>query len=297
MKVKSFGMKVLVALMPAGVIAIAYALAHGNMCTAETLVPLEGLAGACYRSEVRLQRRLADLVSWRKKWYSPLGKRRLEGSIRRLLRQARTTFAATLLLMALTAAVPANAADASPLVGFLLRPGEMSGFTPGNPRVFRTIETIETASGEKPTALESKRYAEEGFVEAAIVRMHSKAEPAAKGISSVFQFETRMDARAEMKAELKEEIDPATLRKEKILKYLDLRHFRVPGVPEAVAYAFVSNRASEKLGVEAGVAKGLLVEGNCLLSIGVGRLKSKEVVDPVVNGVQAIFNRSGGICS
>jgi len=211
-------------------------------------------------------------------------------------RQGLATFAAMLLVVALAAPIPANAADVSPLVAFLLEPGEMSGFTPGKPRVFRTVAAIETVSGEKPTESKAKRYEAEGFIEAATARMHSNAEPSAKGISSVFEFETPMDAKAEMKAELKEEIDPAALRKEGILDYLVLRHFKIPEVPGAVAFAFVSNRAAKMAGLESGVAKALFVEGNCLFAVGVGRFKSDEVVEPVISGVQAIFNRSGGIC-
>jgi hypothetical protein len=216
------------------------------------------------------------------------------GRIRRPPRQALVTFTAMLLLVALAAPVPANAADASPLVAFLLKPGDMSGFTPGKPRVFRTVAAVETASGEKPTELETKRYEAEGFVEAAIVRIHSNAEPAARGVSSVFEFQTPVGARAEMKAELKEEIDSAA-RKKGILDYFVLRHFKVPGVPRAVAFAFVSNRKAERVGVQSGIAKGLFVEGNCLFTVGVARFKSNEVVEPVISGVQAIFNRSG-IC-
>jgi hypothetical protein len=202
---------------------------------------------------------------------------------------------AAILLVAFAVPMSANAADASPLVAFLPKPGDMNGFTPGRPRVFRTVAAIETAAKENPTELETKRYEAEGFVEAATVRMHSNAEPAAKGISSVFEFDTPIDARAEMKAELKEEIDPAALRKEGILDYFVLKHFKIPGVPEAVAFAFVSNRAAEKGGRESGVAKGLFVEGNCLLAVGAARFKSSDVVEPVISGVQAIFNRSGGI--
>jgi hypothetical protein len=221
---------------------------------------------------------------------------RLVGRIRRPPRQALATFGAMVLLVALAAPVLVNAADTSPLVAFLLKPGELSGFTPGKPRVFRTVAAIETASGEKPTELVTMRYEAEGFVEAATVRMHSNAEPAAKGISSVFEFETPLDARAEMKAELKEEINPAALRKEGILDYLTLKQFKVPGVPRAVAFAFVSNRTAERAGLESGVAKGFFVEGNCLFAVGVGKFTSDEVVEPVISGVQAIFTRSGGIC-
>jgi hypothetical protein len=224
------------------------------------------------------------------------GKVRPIGRIRRPPRQALAAFTAMLLLVALAAPVAANAADASPLVAFLLKPGDMSGFTPGKPRVFRTVAAVETASGEKPNESETKRYEAEGFVEAATVRIHSNAEPAARGISSVFEFETPIGARAEMRTELKEEIDPAAPRKKGVLNYFVLRHFKVPGVPGTVAFAFVSSKAAERAGVEFGVAKGLFVEGNCLFAVGVARFKSNEVVEPVISGVQAIFNRSGGIC-
>jgi hypothetical protein len=220
----------------------------------------------------------------------------LVGRNRRPLREAPAIFAAMLLLAVLALPVPANAADASPLVAFLLKPGEMSGFIPGTPRVFRTVAAVETAAGEKPTESETRRYEAEGFVEAASVRMHSNAKPAARGISSVFEFVTPMDARAEMKAELKEEIDRVALRRKGILDYLVLRHFRVPGVPKAVGFALVSNRAAERAGLEAGVAKGLFVEKNCFLAVGNARFRSSEVVEPVINAVQAVFNRSGGIC-
>jgi hypothetical protein len=204
----------------------------------------------------------------------------------------------SLLVMSLVASatpVPARAEDVSLLVDFLLKPEEMSGFTPGKARVFRTVAAIETASGEKPAELEIKRYEAEGFVEAATVRMHSRAEPAAKGISSVFEFKSPLDARAEMKVELKEEVG-MTLHKKGILDYFVLRHFKVPGVPGAVGFAFVSNRAAERAGLELGVAKGLFVEGNCLLAVANGRFTSNDVVEPVISGVQAIFNRSSGIC-
>ena len=52
-------------------------------------------------------------------------------------RQAFATFAAMLSLVAFAAPGPANAADVSLLVAFLLKPGEMSGFTPGKARVFQ----------------------------------------------------------------------------------------------------------------------------------------------------------------
>jgi hypothetical protein len=205
--------------------------------------------------------------------------------------------AAVLLLLALASPAPAKALEAPPLGAFLLKAGEMRGFTPGKARVFRTVAAVETASGEKPTELETKRYEAEGFVEAATVRMHSKTEPAAKGISSVFAFETEIDARAELKAELNEQIDPVSLRKKGILDYLVLKRFKISRVPGAVAFAFLPNRRAKRAGAEVGVAKALFVEGACLIAVAVARFESEEVVEPVTDGVQAVFSRTDGVCS
>lgn len=283
-------MKTLLAAAPVCLVAMAYALTQGDWESVGLFALIEVLIFMNFRADKRSdhQRVPGSVVGASE--VRPIGR------IRRSPRQALATSTAMLLLVTLAAPVSANAADASPLVAFLLKPGDMSGFTPGKPRVFRTVAAVETASGEKPTELEIKRYEAEGFVEAATVRIHSNAEPAARGISSVFEFESPIGARAEMKAELKEEIDSAALRKKVISDYFVVRHFKVPGVPRAVAFAFVSNRKAERLGVESGVAKGLFVEGNCLFAVGVARFKSNEVVEPVVGGVQAIFNRSGGIC-
>jgi hypothetical protein len=200
------------------------------------------------------------------------------------------------LLVALAATASASTADVSPLAGLLLEPGEMSGFIPGKPQVFRAVASIEAPSGEEPGKPEIERYEAEGFVEAATVRMHSSAEPGAKGLSSVFEFETPLGAKAEMKAELKEEFDPVALRREGILDYLVLRRFRVPGVSGAIAFAFLPNRTAERAGLESGVAKGFFVDGNCLFAVGAARFKSSEVIEPVVSGVQALSRRSGGNC-
>lgn len=216
------------------------------------------------------------------------------GGICRPCRQALPIFAAVLFLVALAA--PANAEDASPLVDFLLKPEEMMGFTPGKPRVFRTAAAVEAASGEKPSESEVERYKAEGFVEAATVRMHSSAEPGAKGVSSVFEFETPIGARKEMRAELKEEIDPTALRQEGILDYLVLRHFKVPVVPGSVGFALLPKKATERAGLKSGVAKVLFAEGSCLSAVGVASFKSNQVIEPVTSGTQAIFDRSGGDC-
>ncbi|HYC54272.1 MAG TPA: hypothetical protein VEL28_04965 [Candidatus Binatia bacterium] len=218
------------------------------------------------------------------------------GQVRPLILWAVGALVATASLVAALMPAMACAKSVSPLIPLLSKPGEIGGFEPGKPQVFRAVIAVRNASGSRPTAAELRRYEREGFVEAAIVRLHGKAESAAMGVSSVFEFESPLDARAEMKAKLKEDFDPAALRKEGILDYFTLRHFNVPGVAGAVAYALVSNKAAEKVGSEAGVAKGLFVVGNCLIAVGVAKFKSSDVFEPVITGAQAIFDRSGGIC-
>jgi hypothetical protein len=213
-------------------------------------------------------------------------------------RQALSILVVAFALMAATAPVAASAPDASSAAAFLLKPGEMGQFTPGRPQVFRTAAALERASEDSPkqVRLRIRRYKAEGFVQGATVRLHDKADPSAKGISSVSEFETPTGAKVEMRAELKEELDLRTLRKKGGLKYLRLRHFRVPGVPNAVAFAFLSDRAAGRLGLEAGFAKGMFVEGSCLLAVGDGSLTSNEVTEPVIDGVQAISERTAGNC-
>lgn len=206
------------------------------------------------------------------------------------------TLAATALLLAVVTRVVADAAGGSPLVPFLSKPGEIGGFKPGKAQVFRTVAAVRQASGESPAKSEIRRYEAEGFIEAAIVRIHGQVEPAAKGVSSAFEFETPAGAEVEMKAELKEEFDPDALGAKGIRRYFTLRQFKVPGVPKAVGFVFVTNKLAAKLGVETGVANGLFVKGNCLLAFGIFRPKSKEVTGPVISGVQAISRRIGGTC-
>lgn len=202
----------------------------------------------------------------------------------------------TTLLAVLVAPVAANARYASPVAPFLVKSGEVRGFDLGRPQVFRTVSAVRDAAGGRPTRSEIRRYETEGFIEAAIVRLHDRAERAAKGVSSVFEFETPTGAKAEMKAKLEEEFDPAALRSKEFSRYFTSRRFTVPGVPGAAAFAYVTNRAAAKVGVESGTAGGLIVEGNCLLSVGIFRPGSKEVSELVISGLQAISGRTPGSC-
>jgi hypothetical protein len=211
-------------------------------------------------------------------------------------RQKILILAATTVLAVLVTPIVPNANADSPVVSFLLKSGEVRGIVPRKAQVFRTVSAVRNSAGERPARPEIGRYEEEGFVAAAIVRLHDRTEPAAKGISSVFEFEAAAGARAEMEAELKDELDPRALGKEGILKYFTLRHFKVPEVPKAVGFAFVSNKGAAEVGRESGIAKGLFIEGNCLFAVGIFQPMSKEVTEPVVNGIQAVFRRTGGIC-
>lgn len=178
----------------------------------------------------------------------------------------------------------------------LAKSGEVRGFTPGKAEVFGAPSAVRDAAGERPAEPEVRRLEAEGFVGAAIVRLYGRAERAAKGVSSVVEFETTAGASAEMKAELKKELDPRASREEGVLRYFAVRRFKVPGVSNAVAFSFTSNKAVAKLGLESGVAKGLFIQGNCLLSVVVFRPTSREVVKPVISGVQAISRRTGDAC-
>jgi hypothetical protein len=98
-----------------------------------------------------------------------------------------------------------------------------------------------------------------------------------------------------MKAELKKDLEPRALRTE-VKPYFTVRRLKVPGVPTAVVFALVSNRTSDAIGVESGIAKGLVAEGNCLLEVDIYRPLSKEVVKPIIGGVQAVSRRTSGVC-
>jgi len=201
-----------------------------------------------------------------------------------------------MLLAPVLVPVTVNAEGASPLAPFLLRPGDVTGFVPGKVRVFRTASAVRSAGGEKLAKSEVRRYESEGFVEAAMVRLHDQAELSAQGISSVLDFATPGGANAEMRAELEEDRHPQSTRIEGMPSYLIVRHFKVPGVPKAVGVAFVTNRAADRVGLKAGIAKGLFTEGDCLFTIGIFRPTSKNVIEPVAHGIQAVSGRPANPC-
>ena len=203
------------------------------------------------------------------------------------------TFAFVLLLAVAVMPVAANATGRSPLAPFLLKAGEVGGFEPGNAQVFRSVGAVREGSGARPATPTIRRYEAEGLLEAAIVRIHDRAEAAAEGISSVFEFEAPAGAKAEMKAEkeaLRNDLNPAGS------EYVVLRQFRVPWVTSAAGFALLPNREALRLGAESGIAKGLSVEGSCLITVGILRPWSKEVIEPVRSGMQAISARTGSVC-
>ena len=211
-----------------------------------------------------------------------------------VLRKMRV-LAVTTLLVAVGTPIAANARALSPVVPLLLKSGEVIGIKSGKCQIFQTAAAVRNGAGEVPTEAAIKRYEAEGLVEAAIVRLHDRAEPTAKGISSVFSFETPSGAKSEMKAELNEDPGPQALRIEGN-RYLVQRHFTVPGVRGAGGIAVVSSDAARKLGLEFGVAKGLFIEGSCLVAIGIFRPTSNDVTRLVVNGIQAVSERTGDSC-
>jgi hypothetical protein len=205
-----------------------------------------------------------------------------------------------LLLTLVTKPALVNADEVMSLTAYLLKPGEMTGFTPGDARVYRSATAFEKNLGDKPkqSRLKIGRYEDEGFVEAARVRMHSWADQTASGISNAMRFGTPIGANAEMKAQWQEALDRGrgAVRGAGSSSYLILRRFRIPGVPGAAAFAVTSNRAADRLGVESGVAEGIFAEGSCVLSVANVSLSAKNVIQPVISGIQAIHKRTGGDC-
>jgi hypothetical protein len=154
---------------------------------------------------------------------------------------------------------------------------------------------VHAASGAKSPEREVRRYEAEGFSEGVTARIHDVREPAAKGFSSTFRFDSQSGAQAEMAAETTEFLNVEALHTTGG-RYLVLKHLKIPGVRFAVGYAFVTNRAASVLGVKSGVARGWLLVGNCLVSVGIYRPASKEVTDSVIAGVQAISKRTENGC-
>ena len=169
---------------------------------------------------------------------------------RTIFGRAVTILAATTLLVVMGEAAVTYAKDAPPISSFLLKRGEAPGITPGKAQIFRTVTAVRNGAGEGPTLADIRRYEAEGFVEAAMVRLHIQHEPAAKGISSVFDFETAAGAKAEMRSELKEEFNRGAASP----KYLVLRRFKVPGVREAVVSEYVTSEAASSIGLESEVS-------------------------------------------
>jgi hypothetical protein len=182
------------------------------------------------------------------------------------------------------------------LTDLLARSGEVDGFRPGAVQIFRSIADLRNASNDLSPA-KSRRYEVEGFVEAAAVRMHDRAEPAAEGISGVIEFETPAGAMEELRAESAEELTSLRVLARRQSRFFVLRRLEVPGVSRSVAFSFETNKAAAENGIRSGIAKGLLVEGRCLMSVGVLRRRSKEVSSLIVGAVRSISGRTTGACT
>lgn len=112
---------------------------------------------------------------------------------------------------------------------------------------------------------------------------------------NVIDFAMPAGAKAEMRAALAEGPRLDDLPRG-AARYFNLRDFKVIGVPGAAGFAFETNRAAAKLGIRSGISKGLVVEGSCLLEIGIFRTDSTKLVEPVAKGIQAVHRRTGYIC-
>jgi hypothetical protein len=153
---------------------------------------------------------------------------------------------------------------------------------------------VKRASGERITKREVRRLESEGFVEGAMVQLHDQTESGALAFSSVSEFNSTAGAAAELKAESKEVA--RALSSTKGHQLFELSRFSVPGVSGSVAFAFVTTKAAEKIGVKSAVGKGLYIEGSCLLTFGILRPSSRDVKGPLVHFLQSAHQRTEGTC-
>lgn len=89
----------------------------------------------------------------------------------------------------------------------IVEPGDIKEFDLGRPWMFGAPKAVRTAAGERPPRFEVERFEQEGFVEAVSVRVHGRREQGAKGVLSVFGFESRAGAEGEMAVERKWELE------------------------------------------------------------------------------------------
>lgn len=198
---------------------------------------------------------------------------------------------ATVLLMlaAFTSGV-SNAAYLAPLQTGLLKPGDMVDFAPGRPQTFRTPAEVRNGSGEPLPRPTVARLESEGFAEAALARIHGRAERSSKGVSKVFRFESPAGAFNEMHIEAEQQFTSGILPKQG-RRYFTFERAKISALPGAEVFAVTSNQAAAEVGVESGVAEALVVSGSCLFSLGIYRPASREARKPVVEGIRAISGR------
>ena len=178
------------------------------------------------------------------------------------------------------AATTASIVDLTPM---LMRAGEEPGFRPGAlpgamPRSRLTFTGVDAFAKEMrlPPA-EVRRLRSGGFMSFTVAPIRGPRDTA--GLTNAALYETAEGAKRSMANDLR----PDVIRAFGPIK--GLRFFSVPGVPGARGWT-----ASEPP-----VANALWVQGRCYLTLGnqgPGRLE-----DRISKGVQAIYQRTKGLCT
>jgi hypothetical protein len=202
-----------------------------------------------------------------------------------------------LLVIALLALIVVNlsvgsASGATSIERLLVKPGEIPGFDIGEAQLFSTAAAVKKASGMQATLVQRLRLESEGFVEGVASALRSRGEPSTVGLSSVYEFASRVGAAREMTAELKEGHELRIGR-----RYFRLLQFKIPHVPGARGLAFLSNGTAEANGVQSGIARVAFTEGDCLVALGLYRPRTRNVVSPVTKAALAVSSRARGSCS
>jgi hypothetical protein len=148
---------------------------------------------------------------------------------------------ALLAAVAIVAAVAAPAAAAgsstAELHQLLVKPGDMPGLRPaGSPYTSKNPGTWLGHVGYKGKEREEveARFVREKWVAGIEQRLSSSKGTKAEGIETLYQFKTAAGARAEMKAQLKEDTAPQELGKDESVKF-----FKIPGLSGAKAFEFI----------------------------------------------------------
>lgn len=183
------------------------------------------------------------------------------------------------LVIAAVCAVTSVALAAIPLGRWLARPGDEPGFVAhGRPEVFSNAAKWTDVEAPSAARRDTARLRREGFVVG--VFEATTAPGKLHGGSAVLELGSAADARAEMRAELREAIS--------VQGHASIHRFTIAGVAGTRSF-------TAALGSDQADANSFFTEGRCMMVIS-DQGTAADVAQPVTHAVQAIFHRTGGRC-